>query len=234
MFHSSCDCNFTPLSFRFVRHCVRLAGGQREGHSVYWWPYFWRHPEVQETSRLEDIPGYTWAGAGAARVDGQELWDKRTHRDTCTQTCTLYTYCNSCTWSEITQIHSFLVFSSVIWRTARSGHFLGWALQVSTVTFNLVLPPFTISHPPPHRCILHQFCCSLLSAVTASVCLHVNTCLRENKVNRVKSERLALTGHLITDVIYIYLYIFYILRHKLYVAFLQVAAEKLWVRLTGL
>lgn len=81
-FWSGCD-YFMIISFRFVRHCVRLAGGQRERHSVYWWPYFWRHPEVQETSRLEDIPGYTWAGAGAARVDGQELWDKRTtHRDT--------------------------------------------------------------------------------------------------------------------------------------------------------
>jgi len=71
----------SPL--RFLRHCVRLAWGQREGHSVHRGPYLWRHPQVQETSRLENVPGYTRVGPGAACLDRQELWVwRRTRRDT--------------------------------------------------------------------------------------------------------------------------------------------------------
>lgn len=57
---------------RIFRHHLRPAGYQREGRPVRWRPHLWRHPQIEEASGLEDVPGGAGAHQRAASVGGEE------------------------------------------------------------------------------------------------------------------------------------------------------------------
>nr|XP_057914617.1 5'-nucleotidase, cytosolic II, like 1 isoform X3 [Doryrhamphus excisus] len=67
--------------WRFIRHSVRPAGRERQGHPLRWRSHLWRHPQVQETSRLEDIPGGARAHQGVESVGREEEFEELKNLD---------------------------------------------------------------------------------------------------------------------------------------------------------